>query len=81
MKHSSDRILTTHAGRLEGPPEYRQMTTALMAGQPVDAAAMKSQLRGALVDVIRKQAAAHVDILSDGELAKTASGSAITASA
>jgi 5-methyltetrahydropteroyltriglutamate--homocysteine methyltransferase len=74
MKHSSDRILTTHAGRLEGPPEYRAMTTALMAGQSVDADAMKSQLRGALVDVIRKQAAAHVDILSDGELAKTGFG-------
>ena len=47
MKHSTDRILTTHAGRLDG------------AG---------------IVDVLRKQAEAGIDIVSDGELSKIGFG-------
>ena len=31
MKRSSDRILTTHAGRLDGPPDLREMTAAMLS--------------------------------------------------
>jgi hypothetical protein len=36
MKRSTDRILTTHAGRLDGPPELREKTGAIMAGASFD---------------------------------------------
>jgi 5-methyltetrahydropteroyltriglutamate--homocysteine methyltransferase len=74
MKHSKNRILTTHAGRLDGPPEYREMSQALLAGRPVDTDTLKPRLRTALVDVIRRQSVAGIDILSDGELGKTGFG-------
>lgn len=74
MKHSTDRILTTHAGRLDGPPEYRQMLAPMMAGKPVDLAAFGPTLRSAMVDVVRKQAQAGIDIISDGELGKIGFG-------
>ncbi len=31
MERSTDRILTTHAGRLDGPPDLIQMTRDIMA--------------------------------------------------
>jgi 5-methyltetrahydropteroyltriglutamate--homocysteine methyltransferase len=74
VKHSTDRILTTHAGRLDGPPEYREMMTGVMSGQPVDLDALKPKIRSAIADVLRKQADAGIDIVSDGELGKAGFG-------
>jgi 5-methyltetrahydropteroyltriglutamate--homocysteine methyltransferase len=77
MKQSKDRILTTHAGRLDGPPEYRAMMMGMMgmpSGQPVDLAAVESMVHTAIVDVLRKQADAGIDIVSDGELGKSGFG-------
>ncbi len=75
MKHSTNRILTTHAGRLDGPPEYRAMMMAMMSGQPVDLEAARPKIRSSIVDVLRKQADAGIDIISDGELGKVGFGS------
>lgn len=75
MKHSTNRILTTHAGRLDGPPEYRQMMMAMMSGQKVDLEAARPTIRNGIVDVLRKQAEAGIDIISDGELGKVGFGS------
>jgi 5-methyltetrahydropteroyltriglutamate--homocysteine methyltransferase len=74
MKHSTNRILTTHAGRLDGPPEYREMTAALITGKPVDPQTVAPKVRASIVDVIRKQAEAGIDIISDGELGKIGFG-------
>jgi len=74
MERSTDRILTTHAGRLDGPPEYRQAMQGMMAGQTVDTGALKSMAREAIADVLRKQVRAGIDIVSDGELGKTGFG-------
>jgi 5-methyltetrahydropteroyltriglutamate--homocysteine methyltransferase len=74
MKHSTDRILTTHAGRLDGPPEYREMLMSMMAGKPVDPAAVGPIVHAGIVDVLRKQAEAGIDIVSDGELGKSGFG-------
>jgi len=74
MKHSSDRILTTHAGRLDGPPEYREMMVGLMGGKPLDMEAVRPTVRSAMVDVIRRQTQAGVDVISDGELGKIGFG-------
>jgi len=75
MKRSTDRILTTHAGRLDGPPEYREMFQSVMAGRPVDVDAMRRNVHSGIVEVIRKQAEAGIDIVSDGELGKIGFGS------
>ncbi len=75
MKRSTGRILTTHAGRLDGPPEYRQMFTAVMSGKPVDIDAMRRNVHSGIVEVIRRQSEAGIDIISDGELGKVGFGS------
>jgi 5-methyltetrahydropteroyltriglutamate--homocysteine methyltransferase len=74
MKRSTNRILTTHAGRLDGPPEYRKVMAGMMAGQAVDRDLLKSMAGGAITDVLRQQAQAGIDIVSDGELGKTGFG-------
>jgi 5-methyltetrahydropteroyltriglutamate--homocysteine methyltransferase len=74
MKNSTNRILTTHAGRLDGPPELSGFTRAFRAGTAPDPAEISSKIRGAMVDVIRQQANAGIDIVSDGELGKIGFG-------
>lgn len=74
MKHSTDRILTTHAGRLDGPPDLREMTMGMMVKGSLDFAALLPKVRSAMVDVVRKQAEAGVDVISDGELGKIGFG-------
>jgi 5-methyltetrahydropteroyltriglutamate--homocysteine methyltransferase len=74
MKRSTDRILTTHAGRLDGPPEYREVMMAAASGKPLDMETLRPKVRSAMVDVIRKQSAAGIDIVSDGELGKIGFG-------
>ena len=66
MKHSTDRILTTHAGRLDGR-DWQEMARSGDAG---DAAALQSRM----VKVIREQAGAGIDVVSDGELGKVGFG-------
>jgi 5-methyltetrahydropteroyltriglutamate--homocysteine methyltransferase len=70
MKHSENRILSTHAGRLTGANEVMEMRTALQRGSSSDYEAFKATIRPAMTDVIRKQAEAGIDIISDGELGK-----------
>ena len=74
MKSSINRILTTHAGRLDGPPEFRAMGRSLFTGATPDPAAMQAAVRTAIVDVVRKQAAAGIDVISDGEIGKIGFG-------
>jgi 5-methyltetrahydropteroyltriglutamate--homocysteine methyltransferase len=66
MKHSTDRILTTHAGRLDG----RNWQEMARSGDAGDRAALQSRM----VKVIREQAGAGIDVVSDGELGKVGFG-------
>ena len=66
MKRSTDRILTTHAGRLEGPPDLMQMSRDVMAGRAIDVQQLQPRLRNGIAEVIRKQAEAGIDVISDG---------------
>src|SRR3989442_6384060 len=75
MKRSTDRILTTHAGRLDGPADLMQMTRDVMAGRTVEPQELQSRMRSGLVDVIRRQAEAGIDVISDGEVTKFGFGS------
>jgi 5-methyltetrahydropteroyltriglutamate--homocysteine methyltransferase len=74
VKHSTDRILTTHAGRLDGPRDLREMTFSFMAGRGPDLPTVMARVQSGVTETIRKQADAGIDIISDGELGKIGFG-------
>jgi 5-methyltetrahydropteroyltriglutamate--homocysteine methyltransferase len=75
MKRSTERILTTHVGSLIRPQALQQFLRALQAGEPVDQAAYESCLAGSVAEVVRRQAKAGIDVISDGEFGKSISWS------
>ncbi|HSB42510.1 MAG TPA: cobalamin-independent methionine synthase II family protein [Methylomirabilota bacterium] len=70
MKRSTDRILTTHTGSLPRPADLAATLEALDAGTAIDVAAFEARVRRAVVDVVRAQVEAGVDVVSDGEQGK-----------
>jgi 5-methyltetrahydropteroyltriglutamate--homocysteine methyltransferase len=76
MKHSTDRILTTHAGSLSRPANLIAMSKAVAAGQSKgDDPAYKECLAASVADVVKKQRELGVDIPDDGEFGKPVAGS------
>ncbi len=75
MKHSSDRILTTHVGSLIRPPALQDFLRAKQAGKSYDAAAYEKCLSESVADVVHKQAETGLDVVSDGEFGKSISWS------
>jgi 5-methyltetrahydropteroyltriglutamate--homocysteine methyltransferase len=72
-KSSVDRILTTHAGRLDGPPDLRALLRAART-DPVDLEKASALVPAAMGDLVRRQKSTGVDIVSDGELGKLGFG-------
>ena len=70
MKHSTDRILTTHVGSLPRPPDLLAMTLAKEQGGPFDAGAYADRVRSSVSGVVKKQAEAGIDVLADGEMGR-----------
>jgi 5-methyltetrahydropteroyltriglutamate--homocysteine methyltransferase len=70
MLHSSDRILTTHAGALPRSERLRGLVMARSQGEPYDAAELATQLRQEVADTVTKQIAIGIDSVNDGELGK-----------
>lgn len=70
MKRSADRILVTHVGSLVRPPAIREVMAAREQNLPYDEAAFHKTLRREVANVVREQAHAGVDIVSDGEYGK-----------
>ncbi len=70
MKRSTERILTTHTGSLPRPPDLLPMLHARERGEPYDAQAFRHRVKAAVTAIVRQQADAGVDIVSDGELGK-----------
>src|SRR5262245_52576920 len=67
MKRSTERILTTHVGSLIRPPELLEFIRARQSGQAYDEDAYQSCLTESVAEVVRQQAEAGVDVVSDGE--------------
>ena len=63
-------ILTTHVGSLPRGPELVPLLLARDHGQPYDAASFEQLVQAAVTDVVSRQQAAGVSIVSDGELGK-----------
>jgi len=70
MKHSTDRILTTHVGSLPRPQNVVDMLFAQDADTLTDQAAFDAVMAQAVDAVIGEQIAAGIDIVSDGEMSK-----------
>ena len=75
MQRSTDRILTTHVGSLIRPDELLTYIRPLQAGEPYDLAAYAACLTSSVADIVRHQAAAGLDVISDGEFGKSISWS------
>jgi 5-methyltetrahydropteroyltriglutamate--homocysteine methyltransferase len=75
MRRSSDRILTTHVGSLIRPQPLQEFLRAKQARKPVDEPAYERCMREAVAAVVRQQAAAGIDVVSDGEFGKAISWS------
>ena len=69
MKHSTDRILTTHAGSLPRPADILEKLAAKQQAA-FDEPGMAERLRGAVGDIVRKQVELGVDVVDDGEQGK-----------
>jgi 5-methyltetrahydropteroyltriglutamate--homocysteine methyltransferase len=70
MRTSTERILTTHVGSL---PRSQAVTDVLFArehGEITDTANASKVIADAVEAVVRKQVAAGVDVVSDGEMSK-----------
>jgi 5-methyltetrahydropteroyltriglutamate--homocysteine methyltransferase len=74
MKRSDRRILTSHVGSLIRPPELLDAVRAKQAGK-MDEAAYQIHLQTAVAGIVKQQAAAGVDVVSDGEFGKSISWS------
>lgn len=70
MHRSTDRFLTTHTGSLPRPDDLIRVMYAKEEGVPVEPKALAAQIKAAVAEIVRKQAAAGVDLVNDGEMSK-----------
>jgi 5-methyltetrahydropteroyltriglutamate--homocysteine methyltransferase len=75
MKRSTDRILTTHVGSLIRPQQLQAFLRAKQAGKPFDREAYEQCLTESVTTIVRRQAEAGIDVVSDGEFGKSISWS------
>jgi 5-methyltetrahydropteroyltriglutamate--homocysteine methyltransferase len=71
MQRSTDRIYTTHVGSLPRPAALLDLMRARADGQAVDPGELAAAERGAVAEVVARQRAAGLDVVSDGEESKT----------
>ncbi|MGA3002757.1 MAG: cobalamin-independent methionine synthase II family protein [Acetobacteraceae bacterium] len=70
MKLSTDRILTTHVGSLPRPKALAELLVRKDQGQPYDHAELERDVRQAVADIVARQVATGIDVVSDGETSK-----------
>ena len=70
MKTSQDRFLTTHVGSLPRTDAVVALLEARENRANVDAAAFDRAMRQAVLDIVKRQVEAGIDIVSDGETSK-----------
>ena len=70
MRRSLERILTTHVGSLIRPAPLLPFIRARQSGQSYDQRAYGACLASSVAEVVREQAAAGIDVPSDGEFGK-----------
>ncbi len=70
MKRSTDRILTTHVGSLPRPPGVVEFLMKKEKGETYDTARFAEAVKDAVAEVVARQAAVGLDVVSDGETGK-----------
>ena len=70
MKHSTQRILTTHVGSLPRPADLLATILAKEQGAPFDAELYARRVKSAVAEVVRRQAECGIDVVADGEVGR-----------
>jgi len=70
MKTSTERILTTHVGSLPRPDNLIALLRKKDQGDSYDQLAFDQCVLAAVDDVVARQVAAKIDLVSDGEMSK-----------
>ena len=70
MKTSSERILTTHVGSLPRPQAVMDMLTRRERGEEYDHGEFDRVMTAGVAEIVRRQAEAGIDVVSDGETSK-----------
>jgi 5-methyltetrahydropteroyltriglutamate--homocysteine methyltransferase len=70
MAGSANHILTTHVGSLVRPPQLVEFLHRIEDHEPYDQVAYEACLKQSIEEVVRQQAQAGIDIVSDGEFSK-----------
>src|SRR5215475_15221730 len=71
MRHSRDRILTSHAGSLPRPDDLIEVNRAREAGGGPDQGDVRARLTSSVGDVVRRQREIGIDVPGDGEFGKS----------
>jgi 5-methyltetrahydropteroyltriglutamate--homocysteine methyltransferase len=70
MQTSTNRILTTHTGSLPRPKALIDVILRREQGETIDAASFEAATANAVNEVVARQVAAGIDVVSDGEMSK-----------
>lgn len=70
VQQNIDRIQTTHIGSLPRPHALLDLMKAKFSGQPFDEKQYEKLLTKSVFDVVQKQVACGIDIVTDGEFSK-----------
>lgn len=67
MRHSQNKILTTHVGSLPRPRDMLMPLHNKESGLPYDAAALEKEIDEAVANAVKRQVDLGIDIINDGE--------------
>jgi 5-methyltetrahydropteroyltriglutamate--homocysteine methyltransferase len=70
LQQNTARIQTTHIGSLPRPRRLLDLLKAKLSGGPLEQTAFDTELKGAVIDVVRRQAECGIDVVTDGEFSK-----------
>lgn len=70
MQGHADRILTTHVGSLPRTPAVLDAMKARFSGGEYDDQRYRSEIVAGVNDIVKRQAALGIDIVTDGEMSK-----------
>ncbi|MFL6796466.1 MAG: cobalamin-independent methionine synthase II family protein [Xanthobacteraceae bacterium] len=70
MRRSTERFLTSHTGSLPRPDDLVRMMHAKEEGLAVEPAVLSARITAAVGEIVKKQVAAGIDLVNDGEMSK-----------
>jgi 5-methyltetrahydropteroyltriglutamate--homocysteine methyltransferase len=67
MQYNTDRIRTSHVGRLPAPRNFADLPARLARAEVTDPNELEAQIVPVVADIVRQQVKAGIDIFNDGE--------------